>query len=67
MVASAVAVFPSLLAAASEEEENEEEEEDDGAEMEELLWEGLFLEKALFCAAQGGLQKCVGESGNVVR
>lgn len=65
VVTSAVAIFPSLLAAASEEEENEEEE-DDGAEMEELLWEGLFLERALFCAAQGGFQKCVGESGNVV-
>lgn len=63
MVTSVVAIFPASLAAASEEEENEEE---DGAEMEELLWEGLFLEKALFCAAQGGLQKCVGESGNVV-
>lgn len=61
---SAVAIILSLLAAALEEEENEEEEEDDddagGAEMEELLWEGLFLEKALLCAVQGGLQKCVG-------
>lgn len=68
---SAVAIIPSLLAAASEEEENEEEEEEDdddggAAEMEELLWEGLFLEEALLCAVQGGLQKCVGESGNVV-
>lgn len=65
MVTSAFAVFLSLLAAALEEEKNEEED-GDGAEMEELLWEGLFLEKALFCAAQGGLQKCVGDSGNVV-
>lgn len=38
----------------------EEEEEDGGAEMEEPLWEGLFLEKSsVLCAARGGLQKYV--------
>lgn len=38
----------------------EEEEEDGGAEMEELLWEGLFLEKSsVLCAARGGLQTYV--------
>jgi len=63
---SAVALFSASLAAASEEEENEEEDDEDGAEMKKLLWEGLFLEKALFSAAQSSLQQCVGESGNVV-
>lgn len=52
MVISAVAMLLSLLAAALEEEEEEED-----AEMEELLWEGLFLEK-LFCAVQDGFQTC---------
>lgn len=65
VVTCAVAIFPSLQGAALEEEE--EEEEDDGGEMEELLWEGLFLEEKL-CSVQhkGGLQKCVGESRDVV-
>ncbi|XP_065590295.1 CD276 antigen [Cyrtonyx montezumae] len=52
MVISAVAMLLSLLAAALEEEEEEED-----AEMEELLWEGLFLEE-LFCAVQDGFQTC---------
>lgn len=60
MVTSAVAVFPSLLAAASEEEENEEEEEDAGAEMEELLWEGLFLEKSSALCSTGWAPKMCG-------